>query len=300
MWKKIILAILFVTLSTGWIFIYFASGVISVISWWGMQLFSLFSLIILSISGSIIVRNVFCKRKVHKTIISIFILAIIGAWPVCWFGGIGQIAYPVDTHSTNPKVTVRFPLSQTAIVGWGGNEIETNYHAIAPNQRWAYDLLMMPAGMKHSNLEDYGIYGADVLAPASGTVVSIQNDEFDLKLGADDSNSMVGNHIYIRLDETGTYLVLAHLKKGSVRVKKGQHIKEGTVVANVGNSGNSSEPHLHIHHQRQDPSKTSIFLTEGLPLYFRGIQGPAAPKGGVRIERGKDVPVGDIITPLPL
>ncbi|ABS21779.1 peptidase M23B [Bacillus cytotoxicus NVH 391-98] len=111
---------------------------------------------------------------------------------------------------------------------------------------------------------------------------------------------MVGNHIYIRLDETGTYLVLAHLKKGSVRVKKGQHIKEGTVVANVGNSGNSSEPHLHIHHQRQDPSKTSIFLTEGLPLYFRGIQGPAAPKGGVRIEQGKDVPVGDSVIPLPL
>ncbi|OOQ96677.1 peptidase M23 [Bacillus cereus] len=91
---------------------------------------------------------------------------------------------------------------------------------------------------------------------------------------------MAGNHIYLRLDETGTFLFLAHLKKGSIKVKEGQHVNEGEVLAQVGNSGSSSEPHLHIHHQRQDPSNTSMFLTEGLPLYFRTEKGAMMPERG--------------------
>lgn len=80
---------------------------------------------------------------------------------------------------------------------------------------------------------------------------------------------MAGNHIYLRLDETGTFLFLAHLKKGSIKVKEGQYVNEGEALAQVGDSVSSSEPHLHIHHQRQDPSNTSMFIAEGLPLYFR-------------------------------
>ena len=42
-------------------------------------------------------------------------------------------------------------------------------------------------------------------------------------------------------------------------MREGQHVNEGEFLAQVGNSGSSSEPHLHIHHQRQDPSKVSMF-----------------------------------------
>jgi len=245
-----------------------------------------------------IIWNWFFRGHIDKTIIFIFVLSIVGAWPACWFVGIGQIAYPADVHSATPKATIRLPLNQTALVGWGGNRLETNYHAWAPNQRWAYDFLVPPAGIKSSKLEDYGIYGAEVVAPASGTVISINTDEPDLKPGTDDFDSMAGNHIYLRLDETGTYLILAHLKRGSVRVKGGQHVTEGAIIAQVGNSGNSSEPHLHIHHQRQDPSKTSMFLSEGLPLYFRDIDGHAMPEGGIREKNGNAVPIGDVISPL--
>lgn len=86
--------------------------------------------------------------------------------------------------------------------------------------------------------------------------------------GSDDFQSMAGNHIYLRLDETGTFLVLAHLKKGSIKVKEGQHVNEGEFLAQVGNSGSSSEPHLHIHHQRQDPSKVSIFFRKDYHFTF--------------------------------
>ncbi|PDY49563.1 peptidase M24, partial [Bacillus cereus] len=80
------------------------------------------------------------------------------------------------------------------------------------------DILIPPAEVKSSKLEDYGIYGVTVMAPASGTVVSVNNDEKDLVPGSDDFQSMAGNHIYLRLDETGTFLILAHLKKGSIKV----------------------------------------------------------------------------------
>ncbi|MBJ8031815.1 M23 family metallopeptidase [Bacillus cereus group sp. N21] len=298
MWKKIILTIFVAILLIGWSLIYLARGIVSIFAWWGIQAFSFFSIVILIITMTTIIWNWFFRGRIDKTIIFIFVLSIVGAWPACWFVGIGQIAYPADVHSATPKATIRLPLNQTALVGWGGNRLETNYHAWAPNQRWAYDFLVPPAGIKSSKLEDYGIYGAEVVAPASGTVISINTDEPDLKPGTDDFDSMAGNHIYLRLDETGTYLILAHLKRGSVRVKEGQHVTEGAIIAQVGNSGNSSEPHLHIHHQRQDPSKTSMFLSEGLPLYFRDIDGHAMPEGGIRVKNGNAVPIGDVISPL--
>lgn len=79
---------------------------------------------------------------------------------------------------------------------------------------------------------------------------------------------MAGNHIYLRLDETGTFLFLAHLKKGSIKVKEGQHVNEGEVLAQVGNSGSSSEPHLHIHHQRQDHLIRVCFLRKDYRYTF--------------------------------
>ncbi|KZD65805.1 Cell wall endopeptidase family M23/M37 [Bacillus cereus] len=180
----------------------------------------------------------------------------------------------------SPKAVVRFPLNERALIGWGGDRLEMNYHVIKPNERWAYDILIPPAEVKSSKLEDYGIYGAKVMAPASGTVVSINNNEQDLVPGSDHFQSMAGNHIYLRLDETGTFLILAHLKKGSINVREGQHVNEGEFLAQVGNSGSSSEPHLHIHHQRQDPSKVSMFFAEGLPLYFRTENGVMMPERG--------------------
>ncbi|MGQ0420426.1 M23 family metallopeptidase, partial [Bacillus sp. HC-Mk] len=203
--------------------------------------------------------------------------------PFGWFANIGRIAYPADIQSMSPKVVVRLPLKERALIGWGGDRLETNYHVIKPNERWAYDILIPPAEVKSSKLEDYGIYGAKVMAPASGTVVSINNNEQDLVPGSDNFQSMAGNHIYLRLDETGTFLFLGHLKKGSIKVKEGQRVNEGDILAQVGNSGSSSEPHLHIHHQRQDPSKVSMFFAEGLPLYFRTENGVMMPERGAYI-----------------
>ena len=62
--------------------------------------------------------------------------------------------------------------------------------------------------------------------------------------------------------------------KDSVRVNVGDHVEVGDYLGRIGNSGTSSEPHLHIHHQRQDPTKIMHpLLAEGLPLYFIDKEG---------------------------
>ncbi|MBG9580931.1 peptidase M24 [Bacillus thuringiensis] len=280
MWKKYVLVILVAFLLTSWSIVYLAKGVISVIGWWSIQAFSIVSLFILIGVTLLIVWKGIFRQRIDGALLFIVIFSIIGAWPLGWFANIGRLAYPADVHSTSPKVVVRFPLNERALIGWGGDRLETNYHVIKPNERWAYDILIPPAEVKSSKLEDYGIYGAKVMAPATGTVVSINNDEKDVDPGSDDFQSMAGNHIYLRLDESGTYLILAHLKQGSIKVKEGQHVNEGEFLAQVGNSGSSSEPHLHIHHQRQNPSKVSMFLAEGLPLYFQTEKGAMMPERG--------------------
>lgn len=66
-------------------------------------------------------------------------------------------------------------------------------------------------------------------------------------------------------------------------VKVGDHVKEGDIIGRVGNSGSTSEPHLHIHHQRQNPIKTIYpIFAEGLPLYFKNTDGkPMSDKDSI-------------------
>jgi len=79
------------------------------------------------------------------------------------------------------------------------------------------------------------------------------------------SGRVVGNHVIIRLDD-GVYALLAHLRQGSATVRVGQHVDRGERVARCGNSGNSSEPHVHL--QLMDTRR--VFLAAGVPFTFTG------------------------------
>ena len=72
------------------------------------------------------------------------------------------------------------------------------------------------------------------------------------------------------------------MKQGSIKVKAGDRVEVGDFLGQVGNSGTSSEPHLHIHHQRQNPMETLTFA-EGLPLYFKDINAAAMPLKGTEV-----------------
>ncbi len=206
------------------------------------------------------------------------------------------VAYPAGLDSTGPAATVRLPADGPLRVFWGGDRLETNQHAITPDQRWAYDLGTEPYFHGSTNLEDYGCYGVPVVAPIAGQVSAAHDGVPDQAGGQYVPNleAPLGNHVIIRM-ETGTYLVIAHLKPGSVAVAAGETVVEGQVIGACGNSGNTSEPHIHIHHQRQDPSIYPLNFAEGLPLFFRDHDGAPMPVGGVRIEGETATATGDLV-----
>lgn len=78
---------------------------------------------------------------------------------------------------------------------------------------------------------------------------------------------MVGNHVTID-HGNGVHSLYAHLRRGSVRVAVGDRVSAGDVIGEVGNSGNTSEPHLHF----QLMDRPSVMNAAGLPFRFTGIR----------------------------
>jgi hypothetical protein len=274
-------------LSLGILLTMFLMGGMTKISAWYLAQFLLPIPGLLSLVALIIYAIV--KRKFSRLMGMTLAGALVCLSPAVML--VKPMAFPASLENTEPSATVRLPADVPLKVGWGGDKIETNYHAVAPDQRWAYDLLVKPYVNGSDKLEDYGCYGVPVVAPASGLVVKVHDGEPDEVPGVVSNNYIApaGNHVVIQLEETGTYLVIAHLKPGSVTVKTGDTVVEGQVIGACGNSGNTSEPHIHIHHQRQDPNLFPLNFAEGLPLYFRDHDGPPMPVGGFEQN-------GDVIT----
>jgi hypothetical protein len=234
------------------------------------------------------------KRRISRLWAITAGVAVVSLLPlILWFR---PVAYPASLERTTPAATVRLPADAPLTVAWGGDTQATNYHVVAPDQRWAYDLVVAPAAHGSANLEEYGCYGVDVVAPADGVVTAAHDGEPDETPGVVSSNvaAATGNHVGIRLD-SGTYLVIAHLKPSSVAVAVGDRVTEGQVIGQCGNSGNTSEPHIHIHHQRQDPAVFPLNFAEGLPLYFRDHDGPSMPVGGYTLEGETVIFTGDVV-----
>lgn len=101
------------------------------------------------------------------------------------------------------------------------------------SERWAYDLVIEPADMGSKNLEDYGIYNEEIISPVSGIIVAAYDDENDILPNTEEFLSIEGNHVYIKIDKTGSFLMLNHLKKDSVLVKVGEHVNEGDIIGRV-------------------------------------------------------------------
>ncbi|MGB3306700.1 MAG: M23 family metallopeptidase [Thermomicrobiales bacterium] len=77
-----------------------------------------------------------------------------------------------------------------------------------------------------------------------------------------------GNHVVLQTAD-GEFVFLAHMQKGSVRVSEGDTVRSGDLLGLVGNSGNTSKPHLHIH--VQDTADFHATNAVGLPLAFGDI-----------------------------
>lgn len=96
-----------------------------------------------------------------------------------------------------------------------------------------------------NNLEDYYCYNKAVLAPADGIVHEITDGIPDNRISQVNLEQNWGNLIIIKHSDV-FYTQLSHLKQGSFRVRKGDFVKAGQIIASCGSSGRSPEPHLHF------------------------------------------------------
>ena len=163
-----------------------------------------------------------------------------------------------------------------------------NHHAAAADQRHAFDFAIWRDGATHrgdgDDNADYWAWAQPVRAPASGRVVVAQDGMTDNRPGLEtNTDQPFGNHVVIDLGN-GEYAVVAHFKKGSIRVAKGDEVTSGHVLGLSGNSGNSSEPHIHFH--VQDAPKLKPGGSVGIPVRFEKyeadgtIQAHGTPSGG--------------------
>jgi urea transporter/murein DD-endopeptidase MepM/ murein hydrolase activator NlpD len=114
----------------------------------------------------------------------------------------------------------------------------------------AFDFILLDEEMKSysfngTKCEDFHCYNKPVLAPADGIVEEIVDQWDDNEIGKTDTVNNWGNTIVIR-HLPGLYTQLSHLKKGSLKVKKGEMVKGADILANCGNSGRSHQPHIHF------------------------------------------------------
>jgi murein DD-endopeptidase MepM/ murein hydrolase activator NlpD len=141
-------------------------------------------------------------------------------------------------------------------------------------QRYAIDFVQVGddgvtfTGDVHKNTS-YHCYNQDLLAVADGTVVALsdnvpENIPNSGKIAVPlDEKNLPGNYVVIDIGN-GHYAGYAHIIPGSFKVKLGDHVKRGEVIAKLGNSGNSSEPHLHF----QVIDGKSFLKSNGIPYGF--------------------------------
>jgi hypothetical protein len=186
-----------------------------------------------------------------------------------------------------PAVDLAFPLpdGQYYVANGGSAELisshvrtlarTTERQRIFYGQSYGVDLVglngfgMHADGVEPADPRRYAIYGTPVLAPCAGSIAAARDGVPDRPVPEPDPDpaNMAGNHVILECG--GIHLLLAHFRPGSVRVSAGQPVAVGDRLGEVGNSGNSGAPHLHIHAQRPGTSDAP-FSGDPLPITFTG------------------------------
>ncbi|RDW22116.1 peptidoglycan DD-metalloendopeptidase family protein [Oceanobacillus chungangensis] len=198
------------------------------------------------------------RLKMSLSINVLFIL-IFGAYNVFTFSGF---------TTKGDAIELDFPLKNgTYYVGQGGNHVQINYHNAYPRQQYALDIVKLnkfgnrAAGIYPEELDKYVIYGDRLFSPCTGSVLEVRNDLPDLTPPDTDLENAGGNFANLLCESEDVIVYIAHMQEGSVVVKEGESIQKGQPIGLVGNSGNTSEPHLHIHAEKNG---------EGVPIHFNG------------------------------
>ncbi|WP_427137944.1 M23 family metallopeptidase [Psychrobacillus psychrodurans] len=190
---------------------------------------------------------------------NVLLLLVFGAYNILTFSGF---------TTKDDAVELDFPLKNgTYYVGQGGNHVLINYHNAYASQQYAIDVVKLnkfgirAAGIYPEELDNFFIYGEQLYSPCTGIVLEVRNDLPDLTPPDADSENAEGNFLNLLCEDEDVNVYIAHMQKGTVVAKEGERIQKGQPIGLVGNSGNTSEPHLHIHAEKNGV---------GVPIHFNG------------------------------
>lgn len=155
-------------------------------------------------------------------------------------------------------IELSFPLKggRFYVLQGGDNPITNFFHGSNRAQRFALDIVKLnmlgsrARGIYPRMVSKYEIFRETVYTPCEGVVVNALDGIPDLTPPLKDTMNPAGN--FIELECKGYRVFMAHMMNGSIKVTAGQHVKSGEAVGRVGNSGNTTEPHLHIHAIRSE------------------------------------------------
>jgi len=173
---------------------------------------------------------------------------------------------------------------------WLAVNAREDYHCLG--SQFGFDFIAAEDRILHEEkpptrlrLREFASFRRPIFSPAAGTVISCARHYPDFKAtpgrptygtgAAEELGKLVGNHVAIALEQ-GQYLLLAHMRRGSVRVRAGDIVGPGQKIGEVGNSGNTTGPHLHIELMDRMPDLTSSLPARrvdvsGLPFGFRNL-----------------------------
>ena len=208
--------------------------------------------------------------------------------------GESTVEFPIQLRPYESKGNYIFPMQGSLVVM--NLPMSLTFHRSVLSQEFAFDVAEVKqtregkftttSTSKPTSLDDYLVFGKTVMAIGDGTVVEVGNkfpearmqnpqeysedffcelvEELLPQIGL--LNTLSGN--YIVLDHgNDEYSFYAHLSEASIGVDVGDEVEKGDVIAQVGNTGHSPEPHLHFHLM----DSQSVFEANGLPVMFENV-----------------------------
>ncbi len=147
-----------------------------------------------------------------------------------------------------------FPLRSGTWVVAAGGMAALNHHLVVGAQTGALDLIALrdngtrAVGTCPRDLGAYAAYRRRVVSPCDGVVTAVVDGQPETARSRADAHEPLGNHV--RIESASETVCLAHLRPGSVLVAVGEHVVAGQSLGEVGRSGRTSEPSLHVHAER--------------------------------------------------
>lgn len=248
--------------------------------WWAPYVFG--TLLVASVVGGLVknhARSLWPQGSIGWLSIGGFsILALYAANEI-------SVALPARAMPIGRSVDLSSPLGPgDYLVANGGAAVSINAHAELLDQYLAkhrpywgtahgVDLVAIDRwgfraeGIMPPDPSQYVIFGRSVIAPCAGKVMVAVDGLPDMQVPEVDSAHLAGNHVILLC--SGAEILLGHFRKGSVLVQVGKSLVVGDAIARVGNSGNTSEPHLHIN--AQEPGTAAApFSGAPIPILING------------------------------